>query len=59
MAVNATLWAAGLDASIRADNDIAFVGPFNPTTFAFDGYVKQMRPSDLAGWDSPIPAKIK
>jgi type 1 glutamine amidotransferase len=59
LAVNATLWAAGLDTSIRADNDIAFVGPFNPTTFAFDGYVKQMRPSDLAGWDSPIPAKIK
>ena len=59
MAVNATLWATGLEASIRADSDISFVGPFNPTTFAFDGYGKQMKPSDLAGWDSPIPAKIK
>jgi type 1 glutamine amidotransferase len=59
MAVNATLWAAGLEASIRPENDIGFVGPFNPSTFAFDGYVKHVKPSDLAGWDSPIPGKIK
>ena len=56
MAVNATLWAAGLEASIRPDDDISFVGPFNPTTFAFGGFVKGMKPSDMAGWDSPIPA---
>jgi hypothetical protein len=55
MSVNATLWAAGLEASIRPDGDISFVGPFNPTTFAFGGFVKEMKPSDLAGWDSPIP----
>jgi len=55
MAVNATLWAAGLEASIRPDGNISFVGPFHPTTFAFGGFVKEMKPSDIAGWDSPIP----
>ena len=54
MAVNGLLWAAGLEASIRPDNDIDFVGPFQPTTFSFGGYVKGVRPADLAGWDAPI-----
>jgi type 1 glutamine amidotransferase len=58
MAVNATLWAIGLESSIRPTNEIRFVGPFKPSSFAFDGYVKGMMPSDMAGWDSPIP-KIK
>ena len=57
MAVNATLWAAGLEASIRPDGNISFVGPYQPSTFAFGGFVKEMKPSDLAGWDSPIPSK--
>jgi hypothetical protein len=30
------------------------VGPYKPTTFKFKGGVKQVKPSDLAGWDSPI-----
>jgi hypothetical protein len=34
--------------------DVAFVGPYKPTTFKFKGGVKQVKPSDLAGWDSPI-----
>lgn len=55
MAVNAILWAAGLEAGIQPTNDIAFVGPFHPSTYAFDGYVRGMKASDLAGWDSPIP----
>jgi type 1 glutamine amidotransferase len=59
LVINATLWAVGMEASIRPENDISFVGPFNPTTFAFEGYVKHVKPSDLAGWDSPIPGKIK
>jgi type 1 glutamine amidotransferase len=59
MVVNATLWAAGLEASIRPDNTISFVGPFHPSTFAFKGFVKGMKPSDLAGWDSPIPKKTQ
>jgi type 1 glutamine amidotransferase len=55
MVINACLWSAGLEASIRADNDISFVGPYRPSAFAFGGHVKGVRPADLAGWDSPIP----
>jgi type 1 glutamine amidotransferase len=57
MAVNAILWAAGLEASIRPSNDVSLVGPFHPSTFSFGGHVKGVKPADLAGWDSPIPGK--
>jgi len=57
MLVNACLWAAGLDASIRPTNEIGFVGPFQPSGFAFGGFVKGVKPADLAGWDSPIMPK--
>lgn len=56
MSVNALLWAAGLDSAIRPSNDVALVGPFNPSAFAFGGFVKGIRPADMAGWDTPIPA---
>ena len=59
MSVNALLWAAGMEAAITPDANIAFVGPFQPTTYAFDGYVKNIKPADLAGWTSPIPARPK
>jgi type 1 glutamine amidotransferase len=55
MSVNAILWAAGLERSIKPDNDISFVGPFHPSAFAFGGFVKGVKPSDMAGWDAPIP----
>ena len=58
LSVNGLLWAAGLDGAIRPDNEISFVGPFNPTTYAFDGYVKGMKPGDMAGWESPIPKRV-
>jgi len=54
MLVNACLWGAGLESSIRPDGNISLVGPYHPTTFAFEGYVKGVKPADLAGWDSPI-----
>ena len=57
MAVNACLWAAGLEAAIRPNSDIAFVGPYQPTTYNFGGFVKGVKPADLAGWDSPILPK--
>ena len=57
LVINACLWAAGLDSSIRPDNNISLVGPYQPTTFGFGGFVKGMKPADLAGWDTPIPAK--
>ncbi len=57
MAINACLWAAGLEASIRPTSDISFVGPYQPSTFNFGGHVKGVKPADLAGWDSPILPK--
>lgn len=57
MAVNACLWAAGLEKSIKPDGDISLVGPYQPSTFSFNGHVKGVKPADMAGWDSPIPAK--
>jgi hypothetical protein len=59
MAVNAMFWAAGMDANIRPTNNISLVGPYHPSTYSFGGYVKELKPSDLAGWDSPIPRKAK
>ena len=58
MAINGMIWAAGLDATIKPANDISFVGPFQPTDFSFGGYVKGVKPSDLAGWDSAIMPKV-
>ena len=58
MAVNATLWAAGLEASIAPANDISFVGPYEPSTFSFGGHVKNQKPADMAGWTSSIPPRI-
>jgi type 1 glutamine amidotransferase len=55
LAINAALWAAGLEASITADGDIGLVGPYHPSTFNFGGHVKGVKPSDMAGWDTPIP----
>ena len=57
MMVNACLWAAGLESTIKADGDISFVGPYHPSTFSFGGFVKGVKPSDLASWDSPIMRK--
>jgi len=57
MAVNACLWAAGLEGSIRAASDISFVGPYQPTTYSFGGFVKGVKPAALAGWDAPILPK--
>ncbi len=54
MLVNATLWTLGMDREITPNLDIAFVGPFNPVTFSFEGYRRGVRPADVAGWNSPI-----
>jgi type 1 glutamine amidotransferase len=57
MSINACLWAAGLDAAISPASNIAFVGPFQPTTYNFSGFVKGVKPADIAGWDAPILPK--
>jgi len=54
MVVNGMFWGLGLEKDIKPNNDIAFVGPYKPTTFNFSGYKANVRPSDLAGWDSLI-----
>ena len=36
-----------MQASIRPANDISFVGPYQPTTYSFGGYVKGVKPADL------------
>jgi type 1 glutamine amidotransferase len=57
MAVNAVLWAVGLEESIKPDGDVGLVGPYQPSTFNFGGEVKGVKPSEMAGWDAPIPPK--
>jgi type 1 glutamine amidotransferase len=54
MLVNAALWAVGSEDEIRPELDVSFVGPYNPVRFSFDGYRRGVRPSDMAGWDTPI-----
>ena len=54
LVINGILWAAGMEKEIKADLDISFVGPYRPGTFSFGGYARQVKPSDLAGLDSPI-----
>ncbi|WP_031530688.1 ThuA domain-containing protein [Dyadobacter crusticola] len=59
MAVNAMFWGLGMEKSIKPTNNIAFVGPYKPTTFNFNGYKANVKPADLAGFDSLImPGEI-
>jgi type 1 glutamine amidotransferase len=58
--LNGILWAAGMENEIKPGLDISLVGPYRPNTFNFGGEAKQVKPSDLAGWDSPImPQRAK
>ncbi|QDU99109.1 ThuA domain-containing protein [Lignipirellula cremea] len=57
MLVNAHLWCLGLEDAIKPDNDVSFVGPYNPLTFKFGGHRQGVKPSDLEGYDSPILGK--
>ena len=65
MVINACFWAVGLEAEIKADTNIAMVGPYNPSTFQMNsGYYVGAKPLDLAGWDTPImnaelPLKVR
>ena len=55
MAVQGILWAVGLESAITGTNPVDLVGPYNPTRYDFDGWVKGVKPADMAGWDSAIP----
>ena len=54
MIVNATLWCMKMEDHIKADADVSFVGPYNPTTFSFKPSIKDAKPADIVGFDSPI-----
>jgi hypothetical protein len=46
--VNASYWATGLENQIPEKADVAFVGTYEPTRFAFNGFTKGKKPSDFA-----------
>ncbi len=52
--INACFWAVGFENKIKANNNIDFVGEYSPTTFNFNGYKSNVKPSDLAGFKSVI-----
>jgi hypothetical protein len=54
MLVNAHLWCLGMEAEIKADNNVSFVGPYHPVTFGFGGHRKGVKPADIEGFESPI-----
>ncbi len=54
MLINACFWGLEMEEEIKKDNPIDFVGGYEPTTFNFEGYQKNVKPSDLAGWESII-----
>jgi len=54
MIINATLWCMEMEDQISACADVSFVGPYNPSTFSFKPSVKDAKPGDIEGWDTPI-----
>jgi len=59
MLVNACFWAMEMENEIKENNNIDFVGEYKPTTFNFKGYKVNVKPADLADWNSLImPGEI-
>ena len=54
MIVNGVFWAVGDEANIKADNDMSFVGKYQPSTFKMGGHAKGVKPADLQDMNSPI-----
>jgi hypothetical protein len=52
--INGIFCAAGLEDKITPALAIDFIGPYQPSTFKFNGEVKGVKPSDLADFESPI-----
>ena len=44
----------GMESDIKGDMSVDFVGPYQPTKFSFGGGRKKVKPSDLAGFESPL-----
>jgi hypothetical protein len=45
--VNAIYW--GLNSEVPSQADVALVGQYKPTMYGFDGFVRGVKPDDLAG----------
>ena len=54
MIINGIFWAASIESAIKPDLNVSFVGPYTPNKFNFGGEARNVKPSDLAGWESPI-----
>ena len=55
--VNGCFWAIGMEDAINPGLNIDLVGPYQPNTFrGGNGYAAGIKPSDYAGYRSPIPA---
>jgi type 1 glutamine amidotransferase len=48
MLVNACYWALGMEKQIPARSDVDIVGEFKPSPFRTNGFVRGVKPSDLA-----------
>jgi len=59
MVVNACFWAAGLESAIKPDNNISIVGIYRPSWLGGVKRAGNVKPEDLAGWDSPIWPETK
>jgi hypothetical protein len=46
--VNGAYWAVGLESKIAAKSNVAFVGPYKPSAFGFEGFRRGVKPADLA-----------
>ena len=57
--LNGVFWCMEMEDDIKADMNVDFVGPYQPTTFSFRGGRKNVKPSDLVGFDSPLLPKKK
>ena len=57
LVINGVLWAVGLENQITADLEIDFVGSYQPNTFTSYGHARNVKPEDLAGFESPIMPK--
>ena len=53
--VNSCFWAIGMAGKIKGDLNVAFVGEFNPSPYTTGAFFRtEVKPSDLAGWDSAV-----
>ena len=45
--VNACYWALGLESKIKSTSNVSLVGKYHPNPYRNDGYVKNLKPTDL------------